>query len=247
MATTINNATLTVTVQEEIKLNGVRQDSKNVLKIANINEISKRIVTVPTSEVIILSMSTTIGAGTFDESKVRYIRITNLDDANYLYLVAINEHLNEFCVKLDYGQSFIYNGDHVCGVIDTMLANQIALNFTEATGNTNDDFPVIGDITATNKIIPGLRYAHDGATIASGATVAATNQTPGADVADGYEVINHTIGIRDETTGEIALTTPSATDNDGTATYSAGFGDLVEITAEADTAAVDVEVFVASK
>ena len=36
-----------------------------------------------------------------------------------------------------------------------------------------------------------------------------------------------------------------ATDTNGTGTYSTGFGDLVEITAEADTAAIDLELFIA--
>jgi uncharacterized FlgJ-related protein len=58
MATTIKNATLKVTVKEEITLNGSRQDSENTLRISDINEISKRIVTVPTSEVTLVSMST---------------------------------------------------------------------------------------------------------------------------------------------------------------------------------------------
>ena len=53
---------------------------------------------------------------------------------------------------------------------------------------------------------------------------------------------------RNATTGaESVSNTSGGADTNGTGTYSAGFGDLVEITAEADTAIVDLEVFVAAK
>ena len=243
MATSINNATLKVTVKEEITLNGSRQDSENTLRISDINEISKRIVTVPTSEVTLVSMSTAVAAGTFDESKVKYIRITNLDDANHLYLVFKNEYNNETCMKLDYGQSFIYNGDHASGVIDTMLANQVALGFTEATGDTGDSANIT-NITATNKIIPGLRFDHDSESVPAGTSVGAIT---GGDSTDGYRATLHSLVSRNATTGaESAVSTSGPADTDGTGTYSSGFGDLVEITAEADTASVDLEIFVAS-
>ena len=242
MASTISAATLTVTVQEKISLNGYDQGSKNTMTVASINEVSKRIVTVPTSEIVIASFGTAVAAGTFDESKVRYIRITNKDDSNHLYLVFKNEYNNECCMKLDKGQSFIYNADQASGVIDTMLANQVALGFTEATGDTGGDDD-IENITATNKIIPGLRYTHDNSTVPAGSSVGAIT---GGDATDGYRATAHTLVTRNASTGAESASSVTGSDTDGTGTYSAGFGDLVEITAEADTAAVDIEVFIAS-
>ena len=122
MASTITASTLTVIVSEEITLHGYEQGSRNTLTIANIGEIQKRIVTVPTSEVIIVAMSTAIAAGTFIESDVKYIRITNLDDTNHVAIICKNENDDEFSVKLDKGQSFIYNGDASGGIVDTMDA-----------------------------------------------------------------------------------------------------------------------------
>ncbi len=244
MTTTIANATLTVTLTESINLNGKNQGATNTLSLSDIDEISKRIITVPLSEVSILSFSTAVSSGTHIEGDVRYIRISNKDDANFVYLVFKNEYNNEFCVKLDYGQSFIYNGDHLSGVIDTMLANQVALGFTEATGDTGDDDD-IENITASNKIIPGLRYAHDNTTVPAGTSVGSIT---GGDSTAGYRATAHTLVTRHATTGaETTSNTSGGADTDGTSTYSAGFGDLVEITAEADTATVDLEVFVASK
>ena len=122
MTTTIANATLTVTLTESINLNGKNQGSTNTLSIPAIANISKRIITVPNSEVEIIAMSAAVGAGTFNEADVLYIRITNLDDENHVGLIFKNENDDEFGVKLDKGQSFIYNGDLAGGVVDTMDA-----------------------------------------------------------------------------------------------------------------------------
>ena len=128
MATTVAPATLTITHTEEIRLNEQELGSKNVQTIASVTEVSKRIVNVPTSEVIILSMAASNPAqGTFVEADVRYIRITNLDNTNHVTLVFRSEGAAEFAVKLDYGQSFVYNGDLSGGVVDTMDASASAL------------------------------------------------------------------------------------------------------------------------
>ena len=90
MATTLSSATMTVRVIESIKLNGTEQGAVNTRTISSINEISKRILTVPTSETVVTSFSTAVATGTFIEGDVRYIRITNKDDTNFVYLVFKN-------------------------------------------------------------------------------------------------------------------------------------------------------------
>ena len=127
MTSTIDAATMTVTVQESILLNGYEQGSKNIIEIASINEVFKRILTVTTTEAEILAFGTAVAAGTFDESKVMYIRMTNLDDTNHITLTFKDEDNTEFAIKLDKGQSFIYNGDLSGGVVDTMHAGGSAL------------------------------------------------------------------------------------------------------------------------
>ena len=122
MASTITSATLTVTLTESISLNGSNQGATNTLSIGSINEVSKRIVTATTTEATILAMGTAVAAGQFIKSDVRYIRITNLDDTNHVVLTCKNENDDEFAVKLDKGQSFIYNADLTGGVVDTMDA-----------------------------------------------------------------------------------------------------------------------------
>ena len=128
MTSTVGSATLTVTLTEAITLNGYDQGSTNTLTIASVNEVSKRIVTATTTEQEILAFSTAVAAGTFLEDKVVYFRITNLDDTNHVVLTFKSEGNHEFAVKLDKGQSFIYNGDLAGGVVDTMDASASALS-----------------------------------------------------------------------------------------------------------------------
>ena len=140
MATTIEAATLTVTLTEQIELNGQEKGSTNSLTISDVTEVSQRIVNVPASEVVILAMGTAVAAGQFVESTIRYIRITNKDDTNHVILVFRSESGDECVHKLDYGQSFIYAGDNSGGVVDTHDASASALSVSL------DD---LVDITAT--------------------------------------------------------------------------------------------------
>ena len=127
MTSTLTAATMTVTVTESINLNGTNQGSTNTLSLASIAEVSKRIVNVPASEVEVVAMSTAVAAGTFVESTVKYIRLTNLDDTNHITLTFKDEDATEVALLLDKGQSFIYNGDISAGVVNTMHAGGSAL------------------------------------------------------------------------------------------------------------------------
>lgn len=89
MATTVKNATLKVTIKEEITLNGSRQDAENVLRVSDINEIYKRIVTIPVSGSGTVSLLETtgdagsvVGPGKFIVGDIKYFRITNLNNAS---------------------------------------------------------------------------------------------------------------------------------------------------------------------
>ena len=95
MATSVRNATLKVTIEEEINLNGVRQGAKNVKRISDINEIFKRVVTCPANnETTVVRFRSSVGNvsgdvaydSALDVQDVKDIRVTNLDDANSLTL-----------------------------------------------------------------------------------------------------------------------------------------------------------------
>ena len=90
MATTITNATLTVTITEAVSLNNKSYGNSNTLTIPSINEVDQRILTIPTSEVTVVNYDTANAAGTFIRSAVKYLRITNKDDANFISIKVAN-------------------------------------------------------------------------------------------------------------------------------------------------------------
>ena len=109
MATSVRNATLKVTIEEEINLNGVRQGAKNILRISNINEIFKRVVTCTASQTTTIAtfandVYETVGAIDIEDSK--YIRITNKDDSNSVELAVVTVNTT-YQIKLDANQSHI--------------------------------------------------------------------------------------------------------------------------------------------
>ncbi len=126
MTSTIEAATMTVTLQESISLNGYDQGAKNTRTIASIAEVSKRIVTVTTTEATVATFSAAIAAGNYIAANVRYIRFTNKDDTNFITLTFRNQDNDEVAVKLDYGQSMILNGDNSNGMTAVFNATEDA-------------------------------------------------------------------------------------------------------------------------
>ena len=111
MASTIVNATLSVAITESVTLNGKAYGNINNLSIANINEVDERIMTIPTSEVGVVTFGTAAGAGSFVRSNVKYLRITNKDDTNFISL-HLTSATDDAWVKLEAGKSFMLgNGD----------------------------------------------------------------------------------------------------------------------------------------
>ena len=127
MASTITAATLTIKITEEVLLNGRDQGSISELSISSIAEISKRIVNVTTTESTIATFSAAAAsAGHYIAADVRYIRFTNKDDTNFITLTFRNQDNDEVAIKLDVGQSFIWNGDNSNGMTAVFNATQDA-------------------------------------------------------------------------------------------------------------------------
>ena len=105
-------ANLKVEIRESIRLNENSYDSYSKSTFSDINEVTKRTLTVPSSESeIIAFLSASVGAGAYSEKDVRYIRITNQSADFPLLLTLKNENNNEFIYKLDKESSFIYTGE----------------------------------------------------------------------------------------------------------------------------------------
>lgn len=127
MATTVSTATMTVTLATVISLAGEARGSSHSFTIPSVQTVANRLVTVETTEAVVLAMGTVVAAGTFVEGDVRFIQVTNLDDTNHVQLTFRDENSTEFAVKLDAGKFFIYNADNAGGVVDTMIAAGSAL------------------------------------------------------------------------------------------------------------------------
>ena len=139
MASTITAATMKVTLSENIKLNGRQLGSNNTISIGSVNEVSKRILTITTAESVIATFSAAVAsAGHYVAANVRYIRFTNKDDTNFITLTFRNQDNDEVAIKLDAGQSFIWNADNSGGLVDVLNATQDA----DAASDT-----ALGDLT----------------------------------------------------------------------------------------------------
>ena len=132
-------ANLTVTHTEDITLNGQQFGGTTIKSFAGINEISKRILTITTTECVINTFSSAVAsAGHYTAADVRYIRFTNLDGTNFITLTFRNQDNDEVAIKLDAGQSFVLNGDNANGMTAIFNATQDA----DAASDT-----ALGDLT----------------------------------------------------------------------------------------------------
>jgi len=119
--------TLKVKIQEEILLDNQDYGSKRILEISSINEISKRILTITTTESTIATFSAAAAsAGHYVAADVRYIRFTNRDSVNFITLTFRNQDNDEVAIKLDAAQSFVWNGDNSNGMTAVFNATEDA-------------------------------------------------------------------------------------------------------------------------
>lgn len=85
MPSPIQRANLTVNISESITLDGKPWNSEATVVIPNINETDKRIVTAPAgTEIYLLKFGAVPGPGQYKAADVKYLRITNKDDTNFI-------------------------------------------------------------------------------------------------------------------------------------------------------------------
>ena len=135
MATTVANSTLKVTITEELLLNGEQQGTTTRLLIpatgTSIDEYSRRIITCATGGTALAAFGTA-AAGTYPVADVKYIRITNLDDTNYITLELSTAEANPF-IKVPAGHTFLLGGAQAMADDDATLLD---LSRISATANT---------------------------------------------------------------------------------------------------------------
>ena len=135
MASTITSATLTVTIQESIPLGGTQFGGIKQLEITGINEAYKRIVKCANSQTTTIA---TFNGNAFasdnaiDTEDAKYIRVTNLDDANSVELAIVGA-ATLYQVRLNAGES------HILGSPDDLML---------AEADTSPSFGTMADIAS---------------------------------------------------------------------------------------------------
>ena len=132
MASEFNTATMTVTITTALTLDGEDRGSSVSQTIASIVAHDRRMVPVPTSEVILLAFGAAVAAGTYVVADVRFILIANRDDTNHVTLVFRNSDSDEFAVKVDAGNFILLFGDNSDGVASLIDADSSALTVSLA-------------------------------------------------------------------------------------------------------------------
>jgi hypothetical protein len=135
MASTITNATLTVTLTESLSLGGTQYGGTKTLEIADINEAFKRIVKCVASQTTTIA---TFNGNAFasdnalDLEDAKYIRVTNLDDTNPVELAIVGA-ATLYQVRLAAGES------HLLGAPDDLML---------AEADTSPSFGTMADVAS---------------------------------------------------------------------------------------------------
>ena len=103
-----DGATLTVTITENLTIDGRDYGAKQSVEIPAIVDVTRRIVTVlHTAEPVIATFSSVVGPGGYIAADVMYMRFTNLDDTNFITLTFRNQDNDEVAIKVDNGKSLL--------------------------------------------------------------------------------------------------------------------------------------------
>jgi hypothetical protein len=105
MASTVTASTATITVSENITLNGVTYGNAISKSFTTQGQVIQRIMNISTAFTDMIYTSTADGRGQVVAADWCYFRITNLDDTNFVTLRLYNGTDSQF-FKLEAGESF---------------------------------------------------------------------------------------------------------------------------------------------
>ena len=106
-------ATLTVTIREDLNLNGRDRGSEITHEISSITETMHRIIDVQTSaDMVLLQTNATAASAsgqTLTAANVKYIRVTHISGGTSVTLTVRDTGTGEYAIKLLPGDSYIIN------------------------------------------------------------------------------------------------------------------------------------------
>jgi len=108
MGSTLTTTNLLVTITEAFTSNGQPLSYTNQVTFAGIKPNDARVMSIPfASEITVVDFAAAAAAGTFIAANVKYIRITNKDDTNFVRIRVTKSGSQTFDVKINPGTSFI--------------------------------------------------------------------------------------------------------------------------------------------
>ena len=119
-------ADLTITITEAVTLNGASRGSTNT-HTETVTQIDHRIVTcLHSAEQTVVLFDSAVAAGTITDATLDYLRLTNLDNTNFV-TVRVRGNSEEYFVKLEAGDSFMLHNSvmdaNATGGASVSLAN----------------------------------------------------------------------------------------------------------------------------
>ena len=112
-------ATFTSQIFEILTLNGDNVGSSVTQTINNINYVDNRILSIPTGSVTTLfSMDSTPGAGTFVNSSIQYVRVTNNSTVTPIKLI-VSSSTEAISYLIATGSSYMISTSKITGSVDS--------------------------------------------------------------------------------------------------------------------------------
>ena len=119
MASTVSKTTFTSKITETISINKHHQQLETTLSIPNVTDYSHRIMSVATGTSSIILLGPSDNAGTFDKEKFKYLRITNLDDTNFITLkLSRGADAQCYFVKVKPGESYVLMCPEIAAAVE---------------------------------------------------------------------------------------------------------------------------------
>ena len=101
--------TLTVTLKEELNLNGLERGNETVLTVDSIEQVINRVVRVTATEEDLLNIQASRpDAGSLQVDKLKYLIITNIETSGTVDLrFTATSAVEEYLVQLGAGESYV--------------------------------------------------------------------------------------------------------------------------------------------
>ena len=136
-------ATLSVSITENIYLNGNYRNSGVEYTVPSIIGVDNRIVNIPSGSVTELLKFTGslagASAGTVISDSLAYLRVTNLEDLGNVYIKFTGAISGSYTVELDSKESFILNNTYLSGSTEELRSLSVSVG-TIASGSKNIEY-----------------------------------------------------------------------------------------------------------